>query len=342
MRFQMVETVDPVEWNKALCSLGGAIFHSTVWAEYLKGAQPQALPQFMSLSDDGGKPIGMALGLRTRSSHRLMAPFTGRLSLDALPVASADDEASPVEFIRHMEYFARETGNSELLVGSFASARSEKVLGQLGYELTRYFEFVLSLEHSEDELWKGLDAPKRQRVRKAGRMGVSVQELPAEEGLRELRRLQGESSKRIVERGGPDISYKRGRELDPVTVLVDAGVGRLIGARVEGEVVSAGLFTCFNGLVYYTLAGHNRKALDTQAPTMLLWETIKRYRAEGARVFNFGGCASDAVNEGSPEHGLYVYKKAFGGDTITCASGQKVLRKARHRLAGLARRLLRR
>ena len=111
-------------------------------------------------------------------------------------------------------------------------------------------------------------------------------------------------------------------------------------ARANGEVVSAGLFTRFNGLVYYNLSGHSRRALETQAGTLLLWETIKRYREEGARAFNFGGCKIEALREDSAEHGVYVYKKAFGAQVLECSSGRKILRPAANKFVGTLRSLL--
>jgi lipid II:glycine glycyltransferase (peptidoglycan interpeptide bridge formation enzyme) len=118
-----------------------------------------------------------------------------------------------------------------------------------------------------------------------------------------------------------------------VRILLDAGVARIVGAELDGQIVSAGLFTLFNGLVYHTLSGHSTVGTEAQAPTLLLWETIKRYRGEGAKRFNFGGCSASAIEEGSPEHGVYVYKNAFGGECIECTSGRKVLRTVRYGLA---------
>ncbi|MBE3064613.1 MAG: peptidoglycan bridge formation glycyltransferase FemA/FemB family protein, partial [Spirochaetes bacterium] len=215
------------------------------------------------------------------------------------------------------------------------------VLAGLGYAVARRLEFELDLLCLEDDLWERLEYKRRKNIKKGARMGVVLHDPSAAEGVPHLRRLQAESAQRIVQRGGRDITY-RGRHLrDPAEVLVESGLGRIVVAEVAGEIVSAGLFTCFNGLVYHTLSGHSRKALETQAPTFLLWETIKRYKREGARRFNFGGCSAEAVNEGSPEHGIYIYKMGFGGTCLECASGSKVLRKAAHRTMGLLRSLLR-
>ena len=172
-------------------------------------------------------------------------------------------------------------------------------------------------------------------------MIMTVAELRPDEGLAELRRLQEHSSRRIVARGGPDIA-KRGRTDDPAARLLEAGVGRIVGAMLDGQVFSAGLFTSFGGLVYHTLSGHSEEALRSQAPTLLLWETIKWYKRAGAQRLNFGGCSHAAEQQGHSEHGVYVYKMGFGGQRLLCTSGRKVLRPVRYALSQGLRKISRR
>ena len=105
----------------------------------------------------------------------------------------------------------------------------------------------------------------------------------------------------------------------------------------DGMVVSASLFTRFNNLVYNNLSGHSHEAFEMQAPTLLLWEIIKRCRKEGARPFNLGGCKIGAVKEESPVHGVYVYKKVFGGNCLECGDARKILRRTTHRITTFVR-----
>jgi hypothetical protein len=335
MRLEVSDCVKPAEWDAGIVDVGGTIFHSSGWAQYIVRAQPNTAPRFFRLLSDGGERVGAALGFQARSSHALMAPFTGRLWFDAIPVVLGNDPGKLKEFLQLIEAHARQDGNTELDVGSFGWPGGPAGLDQLGFDLTRYWEFVIDLGQSEEDLWEHFEYKRRKNIKKAGRCGVAIKDLFTREGIAALRVLQGASSDRIVLRGGPDIRYKGDPGQDAVMVLLESELARIVGAEVDGEVVSAGLFTFFNGLVYHTLSGHGRKALETQAPTLLLWETIKRYRGEGARRFNQGGCSIDAVNEDSPEHGVYEYKKAFGGACIECTSGRKILRPTTHKVITL-------
>jgi len=342
MKLRISDRVDPEEWDALVCAAAGPIFHSSGWAAYTAAAVPHAIPRFFTLDDASGQVSAVALGFEEHSPHRLTAPLSGRLSLEALPAVLNGGEGVGGQFLNLLEDYARRSGQVELTIGSFASAGGAEVLGRLGFELRRRLEFELSLEVSEEGLWEGMEYKRRKNIKKAVRLGVDIRDLPADEGTSELRRLQHESGQRILGRGGPDVTHHSRSACDPIVLLVASGLGRIVGARLGGKYVSASLFTCFNGLVYHTLSGHDATALESQAPTLVVWETIKQYRAEGAKRFNFGGCSSDSADPSSPEHGVYVYKKGFGADTIATASGCKVLRPQTYRLAHFLKRALRR
>jgi hypothetical protein len=265
--------------------------------------------------------------------------LTRSLWLDALPIVLGEDcGALRSEFLSQLKGLARSAADVELLVGSFAAPGPATALSELGFDCVHRLEFQSPLEVSEETLWEALGYRHHRHLRKANRFGVTIHELGGREGVRELRRLQRASAQRIASRGGPRLVFQDDGSTDPVTVLLDAGIGRILAARFEGAVVSAVLFTHFNGLVYYHLAGHSEAGLRTQAPTLLLWEAMRRYRREGARIFNFGGCAADAADERSPEHGLYVYKHSLASQCVECTSGSIILRRRVHRVVSGLRR----
>lgn len=342
MRLQISESVKANDWDLKICSVGGTIFHSSVWADYTVAGASHVVPQFITLLSNHGEFLGAALGFQECSPHKLIAHFTKRLWFDAMPVLRDVDEKTLHELLQLLVSRARCSGYVELSIGSFASRNASIELERLGFKLTKRLEFELRLDRSEDDLWSGLAYKRRKNIKKARKMGVTLHDLPAEKGIPELRQLQAESGKRILKRGGADLIYKGQHSQDPVHVIVESGFGRIVGAKVDGTFVSASLFTRFNDSVYHTLSGHSQRALKTQAPTLLLWESIKRYRNEGAKKFNLGGCKTDALNEDSPEHGVYVYKKAFGVECLQCTSGDKILHKTTHRITNVIKSILRR
>ena len=174
-------------------------------------------------------------------------------------------------------------------------------------------------------------------IKKAEKAGVTIQDMPGEDGLFALRQLKEETNKRILLKGGPESTFKPIHTRDPLNVLVESGVGRTIVARVNEEIVSAGFFIHFNELVYYMIAGHSSKGLEMQAPSLLVWESMKTFQKEGWKRFSLGGCKISAMDQGSPEHGVYLFKKRFKADALPCANGLKVFHKTRQKILEICR-----
>ena len=341
MNLLVSERIAPADGDARLCAAGGSVFHSSAWAQLIEAERPGAVAQFLTFVGADGGVAGCALGFLSRSARPALRPFTGQLTFDALPPVLGGDEKTLGEVLSAVECYARSHGAAEVFVGSYGSPGGSDVLEGLGFTLARRLEFELGLDRAESELWGAMESKRRRNIKKAMRHGVVIEELPAEEGLLELRRLQAASAERIVGRGGPRIGFTGAPADDPVRVLLHTGVARLIGAKSGSAVVSAVLFTCFNGLVYHHLSGHDQRALETQAPTLLFWQAMNRFQGEGARRFNFGGCKAEALDPRSSEHGVYEYKKAWGASVLTCASASKALRPTARRVFGMLERISR-
>jgi hypothetical protein len=342
IHLDVADNVNAAEWDGAVKRLGGTVFHSSTWADYVHAQHPNARPRFARWMGNSEEPLGLALMFVEVSSRRALASLTGILRTEAAPLVANGHGDAAIPFATAITNYARRQNIATVSVGSFGGNAGRTAFEQLGFTQTRFWEFAIDLTASEDALLRNMDATRRQMIRKASRMGVVVRELLGRESARELRRLQAASSKRIVARGGPDIVRRGEHSEDRVDVLLRSGVGRVLAAEIDGQVISAGLFTCFNGVVYFTRAGHSDEALRAQAPTFLLWKAIERYKAEGARCFNFGGCSAAAVEAGHPEHGVYTYKRDFGGRQLECTEFSKVLFPIRHRTGVLIKRLLQR
>jgi hypothetical protein len=329
--------VDPMSWNASVRACHGTIFHTAEWATYSRLERPSAVPQFYTLLDDDGLVAGVALGFHSASSRRVAAPFSGRRWLDTLPAMRDKAPNAETSFLNLIEAHARSAGDVRFGVGSFASPGRETVLQRLGFSIARRLEFELDLQQAEKGLWGGMNVNRQRAVKRAMKSGVQVKELTGEEGVAHLGRLQRESGIRIAARGGPAPAKRESVGRHPITALTSAGVGCIVGGFVDGVCVSATLFTNFNGLAYYTQAGHDAKGLEARAPTLVVWEMILRLRSEGTLKLNLGGCGIGASEESSPEHGVYTYKQAFGGARLECASGEKLLRPTVHRVSNLLR-----
>ena len=342
-RLVVNEGVSPPGWDDQLRAVGGTIFHCSAWAEYVAAEQRNVTPLFLQLVEHDARPLAFALAFHERSRRRLLAAFSGRVWLDSRPVAVGEDDAAAERtMLERVEGLARQLGAVKLSVGSYASPDRPPALEALGYTPARRFEFEFDLRRSDAVLLQAMGDGRRRGLAKARRSGVTVVDLDTETGLREMRRLEAVASARVVQRGGPRFGYTGDPAGDPVRVLLARGVGRLVGAVVDGQLVSVDLFTRFGSLIYSTHGGHDARALETRASSLVFWEVLRRSRDEGAERFSLGGCSAAAVREDSSEHGVYEYKKAFGATCLPCTSGEKVLRPVTQRVMATLHRLARR
>ncbi len=324
MRLNICDSINGGEWDELVASVGGTIFHSNAWRHY--NSTDNVTPQFITLVSDSGKLLGAVLGFKSYSSKRILKPFASRLRFDAVPAVRSNDENELLGFLQLLKKHALNSGIVEMSLGSFGSNSGSELFERMNLDSKKKrFEFVIHLDKSEEDLWMGLEGKRRRNIKKANKLGVTILDLPGKKGIYELLRLQNESNIRILKRGGPDLIRKNMRILNPLQNLLESS-GRIVGAKVDGELVGACFITCFNNMAYYMRAGFNQKGLETQSGTLMLWESIKYYRNKGIKTFNLGGCEADAANSDSPEHGLYVFKKAFGAECLECVDSKVVLR----------------
>jgi lipid II:glycine glycyltransferase (peptidoglycan interpeptide bridge formation enzyme) len=91
------------------------------------------------------------------------------------------------------------------------------------------------------------------------------------------------------------------------TGLFDAGLGHVLLAEWEGEVIAAAVFLRAGTTVLYKYGASAREHLDKRPNNLLFSEAIRMACAEGARALDMG--RTDLDNEG-----LRAFKLAWGAE----------------------------
>jgi hypothetical protein len=324
MHTNITSQVDATAWDRQAQSLSAPFFHSTAWAHYSMAGHPNLESAYYTL-EDGREVLGVALLFHHASRNPLLRPFTRNIYSDAHPAVRDADPALLRLFLEGIERETRNAGGVRLTIGSFATPGHRDTLENLGYRLEDRYEFALSLEKTEDELWAAMEYRRRRSVRKAEKLSVDIEPLTLEEGIPELRRLLAATGTRLQKRGA-QVHFGGDRLGSSISMLVQSRKASIIGARYHGVVVSAILIIETGDMAYYSLAGHSPESFAVHAPTLLLWRTILRYKTSGVKWFNFGGVSFSAADPKDLEYGLYCFKKGFGGAPELCTTGTKVLR----------------
>lgn len=108
--------------------------------------------------------------------------------------------------------------------------------------------------------------------------------------------------------------------------MVPAGHARLFLARHAGELIAGNLFLIHGDTMLYYQGASTRDRAQTlrQAPAACFWTAIREARKLGLARFDFGGCTPTA-DPADPRHGVWEFKKKWGGELVTFYNAEVLL-----------------
>lgn len=318
-------------WNERLAGTAATCFHHGSWPGLASCYSANAHPRLLEFRGPGGALAAVAAASYRRSSRRLVGSLTSELNLDAMPLIM-DPETTAPGVLEALEDYARAQGCVTLSIRGYGDQNNGPILSARGFDVRRRYEFMMDLRLGEEELFAGMEPQRRNKIRKARKGGVSIEVLGSMEAAKTFHDLHVDTVKRIREKGAEMDDPLPEETLEKAfNYLEGTGLGRILAARVGDETVSVAVFASFNSSAYFILSATSPAGLKAQAPSLLLWEAMLHFMRSGCTEFNLGGCAGDATDSDSPEHGLYVSKMGFGPARVDCAAGEKILRPvARH------------
>lgn len=331
-------TTQPNDWDHFVCALGGNIFHSSIWAEYLRD-RGMGEPVYLMARSSDGRYLGGALGLFRKSQRPLFSMILREFELTSHPFGFQDARDVLADFLDHCEGIASDMRCSSLILGSNMSGDSSFIPNQFGYEEFLRLEFHVDLQRDRDELWSAVAKDQRDRVRTLSRKGIYVEEGEDRKALTGLQMVRENTQTKRAQRGQ---GYKLA-EQDLYDSLYDRllakGAARLFVARHEGAVIAALFFSTFNRQAYSVFSGSTDYGYKTGAQSGLFWRAVETFKGEDYWRLNRGGVPASASRESDPLHGIYRFKKRLGTVPVVCRSGEKVVNRLAYAIKE-ARKLL--
>jgi len=169
---------------------------------------------------------------------------------------------------------------------------------------------LIDLTQPSDALWSALARKHRQYVSKAGREGVTVEQLdPSADPVTSaaalvdfdrIYRLTGERAGFAVR--VPTYYQRLWAAFGP------AGRARLFFAVADGERVATLLHLVCGDRVAEVYGGMTERGGTTRANYLLKWEAIRALQAEGLRTYDLWGLATGGIRK---------FKEGFGGTEVT-------------------------
>jgi hypothetical protein len=179
--------------------------------------------------------------------------------------------------------------------------------------VTERHTFVLDLDEPEDALMKRQQVSVRTSIRKGEREGLKVREITAPSEMQAYYDLTRTTSARVRRIAAyTDFPSRFFQEL--YARLTPSGAARFYLASLNDTPLACGAFLCSRDDMLYFAGGSTRERAWThlQAPTAVLWHAVREAKRLGLRRFDFGGC-TPTDDPGDPRHGVYAFKKRWGG-----------------------------
>ena len=182
-----------------------------------------------------------------------------------------------------------------------------------GYLTNRTLEFVVDLRPEPEAILAAMDRVHRKNIRRAERTGLEIEQDPSLDSLLTLRSMQELAAERSRQKGGGFRIRTREYFEKLYTHVFSPGIGELWVARKDGDVVAALAYLGAAGRAMTVRSGSSALGYEIRAMYLLQDAVIRRARERGFEELNLGGIPEAAAEADHPEHGLYDFKKGFGG-----------------------------
>ena len=289
----------------------------------------------------GAEPYGMALIRGGRIAGGFVAAITGKKWNRTLKIYSVQHLAAPEVFWTGVSRFCADQNVCGVDVQTFASVDPSMPDFDTRLSSRQRSEFIIDLtsENFRDHYGRS----HKQRLKKAAKAGFNITRSREFSDYEVHVRMMQASVTRRRDRG-ESVPTATVRDFD--YALLDTGLGELIQASLDGQVLSSMLLLRAAASGYYHSSGTSQEGMHLDASRYLISEVAGILAVEGRRTFNLGG-----VDPGA--EGLRSYKSGFGAAEVelkaeafstisplarTLRNTLRTVARAPHHLLGLIRR----
>jgi lipid II:glycine glycyltransferase (peptidoglycan interpeptide bridge formation enzyme) len=298
------------------------------WDAFVESAEHRAFPQLWAWGevrrDAGWRPLRLAVGDQAgqpRAGVQLLlrrVPLTG-WSLAYAPRGPIGDLDQPavrdalVAGLRALgdeERIGRVRADPEVARGAPYGAALLAAPWRQAPKVQPPTTRLIDLTQPSDDLWSALARKHRQYVSKAGREGVTIEQLePSSDptataaGLADFDRIYRLTGDRAGFAVRVPEYYRR-----VWSAFAPLGRARLFFASVDGERVATLLHLVCGDRVAEVYGGMTERGAATRANYLLKWESIRALQAQGLRTYDLWGLATGGIRK---------FKEGYGGTEVT-------------------------
>lgn len=314
----------PEKWNEHVVRMGGGFYLTTEYASVMR--RQGAEPVFFVLKRNGGVR-GCALGFLMNQWMRWpLRNICREFQWQTHPVIEPDAPGLLDEFVRYITQAVEKIGVTNIRLHSEDARVSPVPLDGSGFEMISRLEYRIALSRNPNEVLSRISSRKRTYLRSAIKASsLSIQEMPTLDAVEKLIDFQHVSRERRRKRGEDYAVATRAAAERIYEDYIKPGHGRVFLSFKDEQALSGVLLHCWDGRAYYTMSGCSEAGFAENAPVMTVWGVIQQLCADGYGELNMGGVGATATNPDDFAHGLYRFKRSFGGIETVCRTQEKAV-----------------
>lgn len=319
LQLEVIRGNAPTGWNDSILTNGGCFYLTSHYGEIIR--RQGAEPIYFILSNEG-IAVGFALGFLNNQWMRWPAKSIFReFKWQTHPVVAQNDPLLLDSFLRLIHSQIEKIGVASIYLHSEDAAfgPSHELGANLGFSEVARLEYRITLSKDPADVLARIASRKRTYLRSAIKASsLCIQEVCNMEAVQQLIDFQQISRERRRQRGEDYSIANRFAAEHIYEGYIKPGFGRLFLSYQDGIPLSGILLHCWGGRAYYTMSGCSERGFSKNAPMMTVWGAIESLCRDGFSELNMGGVGFSAANPEDLAHGLYRFKRSFGGIETTC------------------------
>jgi serine/alanine adding enzyme len=293
----------------------GNIFQTSYMAEVFKNAK-RCDSLKLGVVNENDEIIASMVAIELIAVSNFLKFFTTHSTVMGGPIFTTDRESLKglsllIKYYDKMEKKKSIYSRIYPFNGQFIS---KHIIEENGYVREDWFNYLIDLTKTKEELFIGLKRDKRRAIKKAKENGVRI-----EEG--------GDRSHIQIFYEMLQQTYKdAGLPVDDITLFesvlelfVPNNMARYVLAKYNGEYIAGRLILTYKKQIYDWYACASKEYLQLYPNDFLIWDILKWGSENGYHTFDFGGAGN--TNE---RVGIQRFKNRFGGKMVNYGRYTKV------------------
>lgn len=305
---RVVHDLDKSNWLKFVKDHpNGNIFHTPFMYNVFQKTKNYKPYIFATVDSKTGEIYTLLLSVQILTSTKLPRFFTSRfVILGGVLHKKNSPTGSLMKLLKVHDDFAK----NKCLFTEFRNKEDtihiKKIFKACDYEFVDELNYLICLEKSPDKIFETFLRSKRKNVRKAMKMGITVEEVKDLKLLSILYEILEITYKRLKV---PLVDISLFENLFEVSQENDIAKFNLI--RYKDYYIGARIILTYKGIIYDWYAGANSDYLPFRPNEAAIWHAIKWGSINHYNFFDFGGAGNP-----NKKYGVRDFKARFNGKPV--------------------------